>query len=193
GRSFVALSWGANVHDIALMKGAPAGRGSMHHVAIALQGGPAELRAFASSLRDRNIEVEMALDHKVSQSVYILDPGQNPTGVLVAGGDQRRCLVRCSPTGEDPACIVEVAEVQPVHGRARLGHLDDRVGGILIASFDGEEEGPETLPACGRRAGAGPKSLHRGVEGGGRSRPVLVEQRADAVDRDPEERVEDLV
>ena len=89
GRSFVALSWGANVHDIALMKGAPAGRGSMHHVAITLQGGPAELRAFASSLRDRNIEVEMALDHKVSQSVYFRDPDANLIEVFV---DQPREL-----------------------------------------------------------------------------------------------------
>ena len=88
-RSFVALSWGANVHDIALMKGAPTGRGSVHHVAITLQGGLTELRAFANSLRDRNIEVEMALDHKVSQSVYFRDPDANLIEVFV---DQPREL-----------------------------------------------------------------------------------------------------
>ena len=85
----LVIAWGANVHDIALMKGAPAGRGSMHHVAITLQGGPAELRAFARSLRDRNIEVEMALDHKVSQSVYFRDPDANLIEVFV---DQPREL-----------------------------------------------------------------------------------------------------
>jgi len=43
-RSFVALSWGENVHDIALMTGRPTIGGSVHHVAITLQGGPDELR-----------------------------------------------------------------------------------------------------------------------------------------------------
>ena len=82
-RSFVALSWGDNVHDIALMTGVPTAAGSVHHVAITLQGGPAELRAFAGDLRDRRVEVEMALDHLVSQSVYFRDPDGNRIEVFV--------------------------------------------------------------------------------------------------------------
>jgi catechol 2,3-dioxygenase len=82
-RSFVALSWGENVHDIALMTGAPAAGGSVHHVAITLQGGPDELRAFASELRDRGVELEMALDHLVSRSVYFRDPDGNRIEVFV--------------------------------------------------------------------------------------------------------------
>ncbi len=88
-RSFVALSWGENVHDIALMKGVQAGGGSVHHVAIALQGRPADLRTFVNGLRDSGIDVEMLLDHKVSQSVYFRDPDGNLLEVFV---DQPREL-----------------------------------------------------------------------------------------------------
>jgi catechol 2,3-dioxygenase len=82
-RSFVALSWGDNVHDIALMTGASTARGSVHHVAITLQGGPDDLRAFARELRDRGVELEMALDHLVSRSVYFRDPDGNRIEVFV--------------------------------------------------------------------------------------------------------------
>jgi catechol 2,3-dioxygenase len=82
-RSFVALSWGDNVHDIALMTGAAPSGGSAHHVAITLQGGPDELRAFVGELRDRGVELEMALDHLVSQSVYFRDPDGNRIEVFV--------------------------------------------------------------------------------------------------------------
>lgn len=83
-RSFVALSWGDKVHDIALMTGAPTAGGLVHHVAITLQGGPDELRAFAGELRDRGVELEMALDHLVSRSVYFRDPDGNRIEVFVA-------------------------------------------------------------------------------------------------------------
>ena len=82
-RTFVALSWGDNVHDIALMTGNPTPGGSVHHVAITLQGGPDELRAFAGELRACGIELEMALDHLVSQSVYFCDPDGNLIEVFV--------------------------------------------------------------------------------------------------------------
>jgi catechol 2,3-dioxygenase len=82
-RSFVALSWGDNVHDVALMRGSPTPGGSVHHVAITLQGGPAELRAFAAELAARGVTVEMALDHLVSQSLYVRDPDGNLIEVFV--------------------------------------------------------------------------------------------------------------
>ena len=73
-REFVAMSWGSNVHDIALMQGTPARGGAVHHVAITLDGGPAELRSFATHLRELGVTLEMMLDHKVSQSLYFRDP-----------------------------------------------------------------------------------------------------------------------
>src|SRR5258707_848331 len=57
-RGFVALSWGDNVHDIALMSGPPPPCRSVHHVAITLQGGPDELRLFAQEIRQRGVNLE---------------------------------------------------------------------------------------------------------------------------------------
>ena len=49
-RSFVALSWGTELHDVALIldSAAAGGQGGVHHVAITLAGGTEELRAFAA-------------------------------------------------------------------------------------------------------------------------------------------------
>jgi catechol 2,3-dioxygenase len=88
-RSFVALSWGENVHDVALFLGdaggvaeGGGGRG-LHHVAIGLKGGPAELRAFLTEVRAKDVVVRMTLDHRVSQSVYVEDPDGNLIEVFV--------------------------------------------------------------------------------------------------------------
>ena len=82
-----ATSWrchGAhNVHDIALMQGTPARGSAVHHVAITLDGGPEELRSFASHLRELGVTLEMMLDHKVSQSLYFRDPDGNLIEVFI--------------------------------------------------------------------------------------------------------------
>ena len=73
---FVAMSWGANVHDIALIKarqrwwrGSPRGDHPRWR-----SGGTARIRKAAARLGDT---LEMALDHKVSQSVDFRDPDVN--------------------------------------------------------------------------------------------------------------------
>jgi catechol 2,3-dioxygenase len=65
------------------MTGAATAGGLVHHVAITLRGGPDELRAFVGELRVRGVELEMALDHLVSQSVYFRDPDGNRIEVFV--------------------------------------------------------------------------------------------------------------
>jgi catechol 2,3-dioxygenase len=82
-REFVAMSWGSNVHDIALMQGTPARGSAVHHVAITLDGGPAELRSFATHLRELGVTLEMMLDHTVSQSLYFRDPDGNLIEVFI--------------------------------------------------------------------------------------------------------------
>jgi len=78
-RSFVALSWGTELHDVALiLDGAAAGgQSGVHHVAITLAGGTEELRAFAARAAAWGATIEMAVDHLVTRSVYVLDPDGN--------------------------------------------------------------------------------------------------------------------
>ncbi len=85
-RSFVALSWGSNIHDIALIQGGEVAthEGSgVHHVAMALAGGPVELSEFAEHLRRCEVAIRMAFDHVVTQSIYFADPDGNQLEVYV--------------------------------------------------------------------------------------------------------------
>lgn len=85
-RSFVALTWGRELHDVALIQsgagfgGAP---GGVHHVAITLDGGTKELRAFAARAVANGATIEGAVDHLVSRSLYLLDPDGNRIEVYI--------------------------------------------------------------------------------------------------------------
>ncbi len=85
-RSFVAMAWHDNVHDVALMKGGErgsAGPAAVHHVAMSLAGGPEQLVEFAAHLRASGVSPEFAYDHVVSQSVYLTDPDGNRIEVYI--------------------------------------------------------------------------------------------------------------
>jgi catechol 2,3-dioxygenase len=84
-RSFVALSWGTELHDVALIldSAAAGGQGGVHHVAITLAGGTEELRAFAARAAAGGATIEMTMDHLVTRSVYVLDPDGNRIEVYV--------------------------------------------------------------------------------------------------------------
>lgn len=85
-RTFVALSWGENIHDIALIQ-APEVRSTeesgVHHVALALAGGAGELSEFAEHLRLCDVPIRMAFDHLVTRSIYFADPDGNQLEVYV--------------------------------------------------------------------------------------------------------------
>ncbi|MGZ4793718.1 MAG: VOC family protein [Ilumatobacteraceae bacterium] len=85
-RSFVALSWGTNIHDIALIQGgdvATRARSGVHHVALSLAGGPVELSELAEHLRRCEVNIRMAFDHVVTRSIYFSDPDGNQLEVFV--------------------------------------------------------------------------------------------------------------
>jgi catechol 2,3-dioxygenase len=71
------LSTGNAHHDLALVE-ADATRGAaLHHFALKVGDSLPELAATRTALEAAGITVHMALDHKVSQGLYITDPDGN--------------------------------------------------------------------------------------------------------------------
>jgi catechol 2,3-dioxygenase len=71
------LSTGNAHHDLALVEAdAPAG-GALHHFALKVGDSLATLADVRASLDDAGLTVHMALDHTVSQGLYISDPDGN--------------------------------------------------------------------------------------------------------------------
>src|SRR5579862_1367081 len=72
----VFLSSGNAHHDIALVESAaPASRGAaLHHFALKVGDSLSELVRTRATLEEIGVPVLMALDHRVSQGLYISDP-----------------------------------------------------------------------------------------------------------------------
>jgi catechol 2,3-dioxygenase len=74
------LSFGEHDHDLALIKvqdGEPVGSSGLAHTAMAIEGGPEQLRELYDLLKGRGVEVEMTADHVLTKSFYVLDPDGN--------------------------------------------------------------------------------------------------------------------
>jgi catechol 2,3-dioxygenase len=85
----VFLSSGNSHHDIALVESAGVAHGdNLHHVALKVGDSLEELAEVRSILVANSVAIHMALDHHVSQGLYISDPDGNLLELYV-DGDQR--------------------------------------------------------------------------------------------------------
>ena len=74
----VFLSTGHAHHDIALVAAGPVARGdNLHHFALKVGDSLADLVGVRSTLEADGVEIHMALDHHVSQGLYVSDPDGN--------------------------------------------------------------------------------------------------------------------
>jgi catechol 2,3-dioxygenase len=74
------LSFGTRDHDVALIQvpaDAPVGSSGLAHTAFEIEGGHQELQDLYQRLQQRGATVEFTADHKVTESVYFLDPDGN--------------------------------------------------------------------------------------------------------------------
>jgi catechol 2,3-dioxygenase len=93
----VFLSAGATHHDVALVE-ADAGRKGgtvLHHVAFKIGDALEQLSSAKRELEAVGTPVVMALDHRVSQGLYVPDPDGNLIELYV---DAREALWRADPT-----------------------------------------------------------------------------------------------
>lgn len=85
------LSSGNSHHDIALVEvgevGATPGN-ALHHFALKVGNSIADLAAVRAALEAEGITVHMALDHRVSQGLYISDPDGNLIELYVDASEQ---------------------------------------------------------------------------------------------------------
>jgi len=87
----VFLSSGNSHHDLALVeaRGAGMSRGNaLHHFALKVGNSIADLAAVRATLDADGIPVHMALDHRVSQGLYISDPDDNLIVLYVDASEQ---------------------------------------------------------------------------------------------------------
>jgi catechol-2,3-dioxygenase len=74
------FSFGERDHDLAVIKvpdDQPVGSSGLAHSAFEIEGGLEQLQEIYKELAERGIEVEMTMDHTVTQSLYFLDPDGN--------------------------------------------------------------------------------------------------------------------
>jgi catechol 2,3-dioxygenase len=95
------LSTGNSHHDVALIEvgvspdPAPAPRVGLHHVALKVGDSLEELAAARAHLESLDITVHIALDHRVSQGLYVSDPDGNLLELYV---DADPALWRADPS-----------------------------------------------------------------------------------------------
>jgi catechol-2,3-dioxygenase len=74
------FSFGAHDHDLAVIKvpdDQPVGSVSLAHTAVEIEGGLEQLQELYATLQGRGVEVELAADHVLTKSFYVLDPDGN--------------------------------------------------------------------------------------------------------------------
>ena len=74
------MSFGTQHHDIGLfsVRGEPTrGNAGLGHVALAAEGGMAELEELHQRLLDHGVEIANLSDHSMTKSIYIKDPDGN--------------------------------------------------------------------------------------------------------------------
>ena len=85
------LSSGNSHHDVALVEARDAGTSpgnALHHFALKVGNSIADLAAVRAALDAEGIPVHMALDHRVSQGLYISDPDGNLIELYVDASEQ---------------------------------------------------------------------------------------------------------
>ncbi len=74
----VFLSSGDTHHDLALVEtGQRSGQGSLHHIAMKVGESLQALADVKAAVEAAGVPVHMALDHHVSQGLYVSDPDGN--------------------------------------------------------------------------------------------------------------------
>src|SRR5436190_13022775 len=74
------FSFGERDHDIAVIKvpdDEPVGSSGLAHSAFQIDGGSEQLKEMYAQLNERGVNVEMTIDHVVTNSLYFLDPDGN--------------------------------------------------------------------------------------------------------------------
>jgi catechol 2,3-dioxygenase len=86
----VFLSTGNAHHDVALVEtGTSAPRGAaLHHFALKVGDSLSELAGVRATLEGAGVPVHMALDHRVSQGLYVSDPDGNLIELYVDAPEQ---------------------------------------------------------------------------------------------------------
>ena len=87
----VFLSSGNSHHDIALVEQPPTGlprSDGLHHFALKVGDSLPELATVKCDLDTKGVVVHMALDHRVSQGLYVSDPDGNLIELYVDADDE---------------------------------------------------------------------------------------------------------
>ena len=102
------LSSGNSHHDVALVETGGAGMSSgsaLHHFALKVGNSVADLAAVRAALDAEGIPVHMALDHRVSQGLYISDPDGNLIELYVDAPEQIRRSDPSLVANSDPLAL----------------------------------------------------------------------------------------